>query len=136
MMSYEKLDVYKLAMEFLALALKIAQQLPLGYSDLGDQLKRAAMSAPQNIGEGAGKRTAADCRKYFDNARGSAMECGVHLDICAAGSLADSAMIRLGKELLEREVAMLTRLSQSQGKKVAAGVHSRQGAKLDSNAPE
>jgi four helix bundle protein len=128
-MSYEKLDVYKLAMEFLAIALKIAQQLPLGYGNLGDQLKRAAMSTPQNIGEGAGKMTPADCRKYFDNARCSAMECCVHLDICAAGSLADPAMIRLGKELLEREVAMLTRLSQSQGKKVA-------GAKVGLNAPK
>jgi hypothetical protein len=57
------------------------------------------------------------------------MECGVHLDICAAGSLADPAMIRLGKELLEREVAMLTRLSQSQGKKVT-------GAKVGLNAPK
>jgi hypothetical protein len=38
-------------------------------------------------------------------------------------------MIRLGKELLEREVAMLTRLSQSQGKKVT-------GAKVGLNAPK
>ena len=115
-MSYEKLEVYQVAMQFLALALKIVQQLPAGYSDLADQLKRAAMSSPQNIGEGAGKRTPADCRKYFDNARGSAMECGVHLDICAAGKLVDLGVIEGGKALLEREVAMLTRLSQSQGR--------------------
>ena len=71
----------------------------------------------QNIGEGAGKRTPADCRKYFDNARGSAMECGVHLDICAVGSLAEPTLIEKGKGLLEREVAMLTRLGQSQGQR-------------------
>jgi four helix bundle protein len=100
----------------LTLALQIVKQLPAGYSDLADQLKRAAMSSPQNIGEGAGKRTPADCRKYFDNARGSAMECGVHLDVCAACSLVDLSMIERGKALLEREVAMLTRLSQSQGR--------------------
>lgn len=135
MMSYEKLDVYKVAMQFLAIALQIAKQLPLGYSDLGDQLKRAAMSAPQNIGEGAGKRAAADCRKYFDNARGSAMECGVHLDICAAGSLIDPAMIQQGKELLEREVAMLTRLSQNQGKRITSS-KSRQDIKAAANAAE
>ena len=117
MMSYEKLDVYKVAMEFLALVLRIVQQLPPGYADLGDQLKRAAMSAPQNIGEGAGKRTPADCRKYFDNARGSAMECGVHLDVCGACKLVDQGTIERGKALLEREVAMLTRLSESQGTK-------------------
>jgi four helix bundle protein len=120
MMSYEKLDVYKVAMEFLTLTLQIVQQLPPGYADLGDQLRRAAMSTPQNIGEGTGKRTSADCRKYFDNARGSAMECGVHLDICAACKLVDQGMIEHGKAMLEREVAMLTRLSESQGTKIHA----------------
>ena len=107
-------------MEFLAVALEIIRQLPPGNCDLADQLKRAAMSAPQNIGEGAGKRTPADCRKYFDNARGSAMECGAHLDVCAVGKLADPAIIERGKALLEREVAMLTRLSQAQGGRAQA----------------
>ena len=116
MMSYEKLEVYQVAMQFLALTLEIVQQFPVGYGDLADQLKRAAMSAPQNIGEGAGKRTPADCRRYFDNARGSAMECGVHLDVCAACKLVDPTTIQRGKTMLEREVAMLTRLSQSQGR--------------------
>lgn len=115
MLSYEKLEVYQVAMEFLRLALQITQQLPAGYSDLSDQLKRAAMSVPQNIGEGAGKRTPADCRRYFDSARGSAMECGVHLDICAACNLIEPNMISRGKELVHRAVAMLTKLSQHHG---------------------
>jgi four helix bundle protein len=115
MMSYEKLEVYQLALQFLALAFEIEGQLPPGYPGLGDQLKRAAMSCPQNIGEGAGKRTPADCRKFFDIAPGSAMECGVHLDVCAVGKLVDAKLIQRGKEMLEREVAMLTCLSRSQG---------------------
>ena len=96
--------------------MEIIKQLPAGNSDLADQLRRAAESSPQNIGEGAGKRTPADCRKYFDNARGSAMECGVHLDICALSNLADPGLLQRGKNLLEREVSMLTRLGQSQGR--------------------
>ncbi|MEZ4744049.1 MAG: four helix bundle protein [Bdellovibrionota bacterium] len=40
------------------------------------------MSIPLNIGEGAGKRTKADCKKYFDIARGSAMECAAAIDVC------------------------------------------------------
>lgn len=115
MMSYEKLDVYQVAMQFLAMAIKIASQMPPGNSDLADQIKRASMSISQNIGEGAGKRTPADCRKYFDIARGSAMECGVHLDICSTLGLAQPELIKSGKELLTRAVAMLTRLSQRQG---------------------
>ena len=110
------MQAIQLAMQFLKLAMQILQQLPVGYSDLADQLKRAAMSTPQNIGEGAGKRTPADCRKYFDNARGSAMECGVHLDVCASLGIVEQDLITQGKAMLEREVAMLTRLSQSQGR--------------------
>jgi four helix bundle protein len=65
MMSYEKLEVYQLSMDILGVAMKISSELPPGYSDLVDQLKRAAMSTPQNIGEGAGKRTPADSPKIF-----------------------------------------------------------------------
>ena len=117
MMSYERLEVYQVAMEFFKLTLEIIKQLPPGNADLADQLNRASQSSLQNIGEGAGKRTPADCRKYFDNARGSAMECGVHLDICSAGKLADPKLVERGKGLLEREVAMLTRLGQSPGQR-------------------
>ena len=117
MMSYERLEIYQVAMEFFKLAIEIIKQLPAGHADLADQLRRAAQSCMQNIGEGAGKRTPADCRKYFDNARGSAMECGVHLDICAVGNLAEPSLIEKGKSLLEREAAMLTRLGQSQGQR-------------------
>jgi four helix bundle protein len=53
-----------------------------GHSAVTDQFKRAAMSIPLNIAEGAGKRHKADCRKYFDIARGSAMECGATIDVC------------------------------------------------------
>jgi hypothetical protein len=44
------------------------------------------------------------------------MECGVHLDVCAVLRIVAPDMIERGKAMLEREVAMLTRLSQSQGR--------------------
>ena len=117
MMSYERLEVYQVAMEFFKLTLEIIKQLPPGNAALADQLNRASQSSLQNIGEGAGKSPPADCRKYFDNARGSQVECGVHLDICSAGKLADPKLVERGKGLLEREVAMLTKLGQSQGQR-------------------
>jgi four helix bundle protein len=75
MLSYQKLDVYRCAVEFLALVAAILSKLPQGYSFLSDQLKRAATSIPQNIAEGVGKPTEADRSKYLGIARGSAMEC-------------------------------------------------------------
>jgi hypothetical protein len=52
MMRYEKLIVYQVSIEFLGLSFKIIEQLPRGYSELADQLKRASMRIPLNIAEG------------------------------------------------------------------------------------
>jgi four helix bundle protein len=51
-LNHENLDCYQAAIEFLALAVEILEQLPRGYSVLGDQLKRASLSVPLNIAEG------------------------------------------------------------------------------------
>jgi len=59
---YKRLDVYNCAIELLALAAEILESIAKtkGNAVLADQLKRAALSVPLNIGEGAGKSTPAD----------------------------------------------------------------------------
>jgi len=57
------------------------------------------------------KRTKPDCRRFFDYGRGSAMECGAVLDVCLKLGLADVKLLHTGKKLLERIVAMLTKLA-------------------------
>ena len=51
MLAYEKLDVYRCATQFLALAAQIYGALPKGNAALADQLRRAALSIPLNINE-------------------------------------------------------------------------------------
>ena len=111
MMSYEKLDVYQCAIQFLALSTGITSQLPRGHAGLADQLKRASMSIPLNIVEGAGKRSRADCRKFFDIARGSAMECGAAIDVTFTLGLIGEEAKNQAKALVHRIVAMLTKLA-------------------------
>ena len=111
-MSYEKLDVYKCAINFLSIAINITNEMPRGQAGLADQIKRAAMSIPLNIGEGAGKRTRADCARYFDIARGSAMECAAAIDVCKVLSLISDDKQKSAKDLLHRIVAMLTKLAR------------------------
>jgi four helix bundle protein len=112
MMSYEKLDVYQCSIEFLGISLQILGEFPRGQSILHDQLKRATLSIPLNIAEGAGKKTKADCSRYFTSARGSAMECGAVLDVGLKMSVIDQNKVKRGKLLLERIVAMLTKMSR------------------------
>jgi four helix bundle protein len=102
--------VYQRSIEFLAFSRRLLRRLPRGHGDLVDQLRRSAQSIPQNIAEGAGKSTPADKAKYYAIARGSAMESAAHLDVMKIDELIDGAQYAEGTELLERVVAMLTRM--------------------------
>lgn len=110
MLSYEKLDVYRAAIEFLAVGTRIIASLPKGNAGLADQLRRAAMSIPLNIAESSGKPTLKDRRRFIAIARGSAMECGAILDVCRVLDLSDEQTIGHGKLLLVRIVSMLTKM--------------------------
>jgi four helix bundle protein len=110
MLSFQKLDVYQRSIEFLALARRLRSELPRGNAELADQLRRAAQSIPQNIAEGAGRATRADKAKHYTIARGSAMECAAHLDVLRIEEMIASDVYGHGIELLERVVAMLTKL--------------------------
>jgi four helix bundle protein len=110
MLHFQKLDVYRRSIEFLAFAHRVRAQLPKGHAELADQLRRAAQSIPQNIAEGCGRASRADKAKHYTIARGSAMESAAHLDVLNVDGLVDATVYERGLELLERIVAMLTRL--------------------------
>jgi four helix bundle protein len=110
MLDYERLDVYQLAIEFLALAAQVVDALPRGRSTLKKQLEAASFSISQNIAEGVGKPTDADRMRYYGIARGSAMECGAILDACHVLKLVERARWEAGKALLVRIVSMLTKM--------------------------
>ena len=110
MLSFQKLDVYQRSIEFLVFARRLLQRIPKGHGDLVDQLRRSAQSIPQNIAEGAGKTTRADKAKYYSIARGSAMESAAHLDVMKVEGLIEEEHYAVGATLLERVVAMLTKM--------------------------
>jgi four helix bundle protein len=110
MLSFQKLDVYKCAIEFLALACDLSAQASRGNGPILDQLRRAATSIPLNIAEAAGRTGSADAARCYAIARGSAMECAAILDTLCVLEIADAERHRRGNDLLERIVAMLTKL--------------------------
>jgi len=109
MLSFRKLDVYRCAIEFLALTAEAAEQVPRGNAAL-DQLRRAAASIPLNIAEAADRTGQADAARTYAIARGSAMECAAVLDALSVLKIVDVTTKQRGDELLERVVAMLTKL--------------------------
>lgn len=110
MLSFQRLDVYRRAIEFLALASEIVEELPRGHAERADQLIRAAESVVRNIGEGAGRWTRLDSAKHYRISRGEAMECAASLDVLRLRKLVAAPRYERGIELLESVVAMLTKM--------------------------
>ena len=110
MLSFQKLDVYQRAIEFLALAAEATANVPRGNAALLDQLRRAATSIPLNIAEAAGRTGEADAARAYAIARGSAMECAAVLDALVVLKLVEPETHRRGLEIVGRIVAMLTKL--------------------------
>ena len=70
MLTFQKLDVYRCAIEFVAVTVGIQAAIPRGHGDLRDQLRRAAISVPLNIAEGSGRATEADASRTLRHRAG------------------------------------------------------------------
>ncbi len=110
MLSFQRLDVYQRAIEFLALVYDIVDALPRGHADRADQLTRSAESVVRNIAEGAGRWSQADSANRYKIARGEAMECAASLDVMKLRKVITEARYERGNQLLEAVVAMLTKM--------------------------
>lgn len=73
--NFEKLNVWQKAMELAVILVQIADNLPQKYQfSFGGQLRRAGLSMPSNIAEGAGRRGVRDSANFYSIAKGSAYE--------------------------------------------------------------
>lgn len=109
-LGHEKLDVYRLSIGYVAWAYGKSEALNGIHRAARDQWLRASQSIPLNIAEGNGKASDADRRRYFEIARGSALECAAIQDVLVVGKALDEAESLNRKQELERMVAMLSRL--------------------------
>ncbi|MCC9602379.1 four helix bundle protein [Stieleria sp. JC731] len=107
---HDRLDVYRLAIDYVASSFSIAKELNGCHRHARDQWLRAAQSIPLNIAEGNGKRSLKDRSRFLDIARGSALECVAIQDVLAVteGMSAEDHLHL--KRMLHRLVSMITRL--------------------------
>jgi len=108
--SHERLDVYRLTIEYNKWAFMISKKLSGNYRHARDQLLRAAPSIALNIAEGNGRATDADRHRFLAIARGSALECAAIQDVLEACDAIQVSENQTGKGLLTRIVAMLTKM--------------------------
>lgn len=110
---HERLEIYHLAVDFLALADEIVEQLPRGKNHIAVQLSRAALSIVNNIAEGAGKFSKPDKRRFYMIATGSATESAAMLDVCLRLQLLPPDRHQPAKQLLDRLVGKLVTLTKN-----------------------
>lgn len=109
LLDHEKLEVYRASLSFIGWLEPMLQKLPKSLS-VADQLDRASTSIPLNIAEGNGKFTKPDRCRFFDNARGSALESSAALDILVAKGRCSLEEVLPGKERLVSIVSLLVGL--------------------------
>jgi four helix bundle protein len=106
---HERLRVYQEAIAFVAWWGELAERIP-GRPPAKEQLDRASTSTPLNIAEGNGKYSPRDRARYFDIARGSALECASCLDVLVARRNVTAPEVVKGKQHLRSIVNMLVKL--------------------------
>jgi len=106
----ERLDVYRLALEFQVLAgpLSVAAD-----ATLRDQLRRAGLSIPLNIAEGVSQWSRPQKRRYYRIALGSTTESAAIVDVLRVCGLAKPEECQQARSLLVRIVQMLIKLDRS-----------------------
>lgn len=108
---HDRLDVYRLAIEYFADAFEASRSLKRLHRHARDQWLRAAQSIPLNIAEGNGKRSLKDRARFLDIARGSALECAAIQDVLVVSDGLSRETDHKLKSRLVRIVAMLTRMA-------------------------
>ncbi len=118
-LGHEKLDVYRLAIGYVAWVFEQSERLNGAHRHARDQWLRASQSIPLNIAEGNGKTAEADRRRYFVPseatsfiARGSVLECAAIQDVLVVGKGLEESESRERKIELDRMAAMLSRLGK------------------------
>jgi four helix bundle protein len=103
MMAYEKFDAWKAAHELALAVYQITDRWPNSERyQLTAQIRRAALSVPTNISEGAAKRGPVEFRRYVDIARGSLSELTYLLRFSRDRGLLDDATLQRLDDLRNR----------------------------------
>jgi four helix bundle protein len=106
---HEKLDVYRQSLSFCGWVGDFLEQVKAKAS-AKDQLDRASTSVPLNIAEGNAKFSPPDRARFFEIARGSAVECAACLDVLVARKLVGEEHVGAAKEQLVGITQMLVGL--------------------------
>ena len=114
---FERLEVYKLALDFVSNVFNITSTLPweLQHS-LGDNFRRAVLSIVNNIAEGSGKISLKEKKHYYKIAHTSDRECIPMITLLKRRNLIDFQTYDYLRNSCIRISCMVFKLEESVGK--------------------
>jgi four helix bundle protein len=116
-LNHQKLEIFIVTRQFVLECYKLSNTLP-GDERYGmvSQIRRAAVSVYLNIAEGASRKSEIERKRFYEIARGSAIEIDAALDIADdLGYLKNFDTVQLGETMIS-SFKLLTRLIQSEMK--------------------
>ncbi len=113
MRPHEKLDVWMKSVDLVVRIYKETERFPKEEKfGLTSQVRRAAVSIPANIAEGAGRRSEKEFAYFLSNAQGSASEVETELLIASRLGYLDSNVFSELRESLDKIGQMLHGLAR------------------------
>ena len=113
-LSHKKLDVWKASIKLTAIIYELTLLFPNHeLYGLTSQLRRASVSIPSNIAEGAARKSAKERRRFYEIARSSLVEVDTQLEIAdKLNYLSDNDLNKVENKL-DHIFAMLSNLIKS-----------------------
>jgi four helix bundle protein len=109
MISYKKLDVWRVSMETVKEIYTLTKSYPVEERyGLISQTNRAAVSIPSNIAEGLGRNYKKDCIQFLYISRGSAYELENLLCVAFMTKIINSQTYDKLNTILERNIQLIT----------------------------
>ncbi len=110
-LKHKQLKVWQQGVEFVKLIYLLTEAFPSGERyGLTAQLRRAAVSVPSNIAEGAARVSGRERIRFFEIARSSLVEIDTQMEIAAALKFCSARDCATLSEPLNHLFAMLSRL--------------------------
>ncbi|MBI1342846.1 MAG: four helix bundle protein [Terrimonas sp.] len=82
-LNHKKLRAWQLSIELVLLIKELCTYFPDGEKFvLTQQMRRAALSVPNNIAEGASRKSAVERKRFYEISRSSLVELDTDIEIC------------------------------------------------------
>ncbi len=110
-LNHKKLDAWKVSKEFVKEVYLLIKNFPDNEKFvLISQMKRASLSVPLNIAEGASRQTRLERKRFYQISRSSLVEVDTQLELAIDLNFTDLNQIKNTEQLISRLFALLSNM--------------------------